>query len=128
MPVVQPNTADMEDLSPTEPGTYPAQIVSCGSQRAKESGTQMIVPKFELDVSGKTKTRTAYLCIEGKGTYGFDQLLRAIGLADLADKYAQGQGEPFDTDILVEQKLMVVVDQEKYNDEFRDRIKTFLPA
>lgn len=131
MPVVNPNTKDMEDLSPTEPGTYPARISEVGSQRSKGSNVQMIVPKFKVDVGGgKVKTRKSYVCIEGPGAGSFDQLLRACHFDDLADHYADPDTDnpPFDTDQLVDQELLVVITNQDYEGETRDNIARFLPA
>ncbi len=130
MPVITPNTADMEDLTPTEPGTYPAKIVSCEATKSK-AGNAMIVPKIEVsakDEKGKpvTKTRLAYLVTEGKGTSGFDALLRACHMDEIADRYRNGERVPFDTDSLIGQEILVVMDQEMYDDDMRDRLKNFL--
>jgi hypothetical protein len=140
MGVINPNTRDMEDLGPSDPGTYPAVIKSCDA-KASSKGNQMITPKFEIraqaDGKAATKTRTAYLVIEGKGTAGFDSLLRACHMDELADKYRNGDRVPFDTDRLVGQEVLVVVDNEWYTPtddlgnktgepEKRDRLKNFL--
>ena len=130
-PVINPNTADMEDLSSTEPGTYSARISEVATQNSKESGTPMVVPKFKIDVGGgKIKTRKAYVCITGPGSGSFDQLLRACHFDSLADQYADPDQEnpPFDTDQLIDQELLVVIGNEDYEGETRDRIQRYLPA
>lgn len=131
MPVVTPDTTQMEDLSPIEPGTYKAKVTACGSEKSKEAGTPMIVPKFDVDVNGKTKSRSTYLVIEGKGTWGFDQFLRAVHLDSLADQYKDpnvSPKPPFDTDTLIGQELMVNIDSDIYKGTVRDRIVGFLRA
>jgi hypothetical protein len=120
----------MEDMSPTEPGTYPAKITECPFQTSK-AGNPMIVPVFEIKVGDSTKTRRTFLVTEGKGTAGFDALLRACHFDKLADQYRNGEQVPFDTDQLIGQELNVVIDQEMYapeggTPEPRDRIKTFM--
>lgn len=132
MPIIQPDTSQAEDMSPIEPGTYRAKVVSCESKNSKEKGTPMIVPKFEVTVNGsdKPRKRQAYLVITGPGAGGFDQLLRATGFGKLADQLkdpAVQPKPPFDTDQLVGQECQVVVEEELYNNEKRDRIKSFLP-
>ena len=140
-PVINPNTKDMEDMGPTIPGTYLGVIKACEAQTSKK-GNSMIVPKIEIqakDEKGRpaTKTRTAYLVTEGRGTASFDALLRACHMDSLADKYRNGERVPFDTDSLVGQELQVVVENETYQPiddagnkqgdlQVRDRIKTFL--
>ena len=118
MPVIQPNTKDMEDFGPTVPGTYPFVVKSCDAKKSK-AGNNMIVPKVEIsavDEAGKptTKTRTAYLVTEGKGTAGFDAFLRALHFDKLADQYRAGEDVPFNTDSTIGQEALVVVDNELY--------------
>lgn len=133
MPIITPDTSMVEDFSkPIEEGTYRARIVSVDVGRSK-AGAAKIVPKFEIAVGdGKRRTRVAHLNVEGEGALGFDQLLRACHLQDLADEYRQGSKKPFDTDVLVGQELQVVIAQEVYKPEggqeqLRDRITGFLP-
>lgn len=143
MPVIQPDTSLAQDMAPLEAGTYPAKIVAAPTQVSKtEKQNLMVVPKFEINVNGKTRTRQSYVVVSGEGSLGFDQLLRACHMDDLADQYRDPSVQPkppFDTDSLIDQELMVVVDQELYqkklNDgtvvgqpEIRDRIKSYLKA
>lgn len=131
MPIVQPDTAQAEDLSPIEPGTYKAKVIECGFQKGKEKGTPMIVPKFAVEVNGKTRTRTAYVVIEGAGSWNFDQLLRACNFNKLADEYRDPAVSPkpaFDTDKLINQELNVVISENLYNGQKRDQISGFLRA
>lgn len=129
MPIVQPDTTMAEDLSPIEPGSYPAKIVECDFQKSKEKNTPMIVPKFKVEVNGKLRTRQAYLVISGPGAWNFDQLLRAVNMASLADAYHDVKVSPkpaFDTDSLVGQELMVIVEEEIYQGTKRDRINGYV--
>lgn len=144
MPLIQPDTSAAVDLStPIAPGTYPAKITEAKTQLSKEKKNLMVVPKFAIAVDDKTpRTRTSYLVIAGEGSYGFDQLLRACHFDDLADAYKDPSVTPkpdFDTDTLIGQELMVVVDAEYQQPkdqqgnpvgepQIRDRIKTFLKA
>jgi hypothetical protein len=129
MPIVQPDTTQAEDLSPIEPGTYRARISECGHQKGKEKGTNMIVPKFKVTVNGKERPRTAYLVIEGPGAWNFDQLLRACNMVQLADDYrnpAVQPKPPFHTDRLVNQEVNVVITEDLYQGQKRDKITGFL--
>lgn len=128
MPVIQPDTSLAEEMSPIEPGTYPARIESCDFQTSKEKNTPMIVPNFVVKVGDKERTRKAYIVIQGKGAWNFDQLLRAVGMGALADAYRDpSAAKPqFDTDSLVGQELNVVVEEEIYNGQKRDRINGYL--
>lgn len=131
MPIVQPDTAQAEDLSPIEPNTYRARIVECGFQKGKEKGTNMIVPKFKVKVGEKERTRTAYIVIEGPGAWNFDQLLRAVHMEQLADQYRNPAVSPkpaFDTDALINQELNVVIVEDVYQGQKRDKISGFLRA
>lgn len=131
MPIIQPDTSAAEDMSQIEPGTYRAKIVACEVKTSKEKGTPMIVPKLEVVVVAgqKPRTRYAYLVTEGPGAGGFDQLLRATHFDKLADQLKDpsvSPKPPFDTDQLVNQELQVVVTEEIYNNQKRDRINSFL--
>lgn len=129
MPIVTPDTSQAEDLSPIDPGTYPASIVSCDTQKGKEKGTLMIVPKFEVTVSGKIRKRTAYVVCEGAGSWNFDQLLRACHMDELADQFHDPNVIPkpaFDTDVLIGQELHVVIDENLYQGQKRDQITGYL--
>lgn len=130
MPIVQPDTSQMVDMGPIEPGTYAAKVSACGAEKSKK-GNSMIVPNFDVFVPGQAepRPRTAWLVIEGKGTWNFDQFLRACHMEDLADKYADENLQPkppLDTDIFVGQELQVVIESQLYNNQKRDAIVGFI--
>jgi hypothetical protein len=126
MPIINP---DLTQVGPIEPGTYPAKIVKVDNQRSAK-GNNMIVPTFEVSVRGSSRNRSAYLVYEGPGARGFQQLLRACGMAQLAAQYEDPNqpSPPFDTDQLLGASLNVVVDEEMYEGEKRDRITSYLKA
>jgi Protein of unknown function (DUF669). len=131
MPIVNPDTSAAADMGPIEPGTYPAKITEVEYKTSKSSGNPMIVPKFEIQVGdGKARTRQAYLVITGEGAFNFDQLLRATGFEDLADQFKAKDGPKpdFDTDELIGQELMVVIESDTYNGQLRDKIRSYLRA
>lgn len=134
MPVLQPDTSAAEDFStPIEPGTYHARIIACEAGRSKQ-GNQKIMPKFKIQVNGHDRTRTAHLVVSGEGSMGFDQLLRACHMNDLADAYRDASLQtkpPFDTDTLIGQELQVVVEENIYKpdngpEQKRDQLTGFL--
>ena len=137
MPVLQPDTSAAEDFSqPIAPGTYAARIIAVEAGKSK-AGNQKIMPKFEIIVDGKKRTRTAHLNIEGAGSIGFDQLLRACHMAELADAYRDPSithKPPFDTDTLRDQELQVVIEENLYKpdgggaEQKRDQISGYLKA
>lgn len=131
MPIVNPDTSAAQEMSAIEPGTYKAKITDVEFKNSKSSGNPMIVPKFAVQVGDKERPRSAYLVITGEGAYGFDQLLRATGFDEMADKYKakDGGAKPdFDTDELIGQELNVVIEADTYNGQLRDKIKSFLRA
>lgn len=130
MPIINPDTSEMEDLTPLDDGTYPAEIADCGAQNSKEKGTPMIVPTFKVQASGdKPRTRKAYHPVSGPGSFLFDQLLRACRMEEIADAIQANPGKvPFDTDTLKGHRVNVVVTGELYNNQRRDRISGYLPA
>ncbi len=135
MPILNPDTSDAEDFStPIEPNTYPARIVACDAGKSK-AGNQKVMPKFKISVGDTTRTRTAHLNISGEGAIGFDQLLRAVDMDELADAYKDKQlnpKPPFDTNSLIGCELLVVVEENLYHnpdtkqDERRDQISGYL--
>lgn len=127
MPVINPNTTDMEDLTPIEPNTYRARIAAARTQNSREKGNPMVVPTFAVRVGDKERTRKSFLNITGAGSFSFDQLLRAVGMAQLADRYRKGEDVPFDTDSLVGQELNVIITMGSYNGQPRDEISGYLP-
>ena len=137
MPVLQPDTSAAEDFSqPIAPGTYKATIVDVDVRKSKE-GNMMIVPKFKVSVDGHERTRQSYLVISGEGRMGFDQLLRACHMNDLADAYRDPSVQPkppFDTDTLRQQEVQVVIEENLYKPEGggaeqrRDQITGYLRA
>lgn len=128
-PIVTPDTTQMVNMGPIDPGTYKAKVKACGAQKGKEKGTNMIVPEFEVQVGEDVRPRTAYICIEGKGAWNFDQFLRAVHMDALADQYADPNVQPkppLDTDIFVGQELQVVIEPNMYQGQLRDQITGYL--
>ncbi len=132
MPLIKPDTSQAQEMTNIDPGTYPAKVLNCDFQNSKQ-GNPMIVPNFEIQVGDATKKRKAFLVINGEGAYGFGQLLRACHFDELADVYANksvplAEKPDFNTDDLVGQELMVVIDHQMYQGQPRDYIKTYLRA
>lgn len=130
MPIITPDTTEQLDFSPLEPGTYPATVTKVEADTSKK-GNPMLVVYFSVEKApGVTVQRKSWLVTSGEGTSGFDQLLRATGFADLADVYKdKSASKPaFDTDDLINQQVLVIVEQSEYNGQLRDQIKTYLKA
>ena len=128
MPIIYPNTADMIDMSPIEPGVYAGTILEADAKTSAK-GNPMVVAKLEVQVNGKTKIRTSYLVVTGPGSGQFDQLLRACHMDDLADQFKNGESAPFDTDSLTGQSLMVRVEADTDDSgNIRDQIRGFMRA
>jgi hypothetical protein len=126
MPVVQPDTTQS---APLEEGTYRAKIKSCDVAKSRQKGTNMIVPVFEIITGdGDTTELTSYLVIEGRGTFGFDALLRACHMDELANVFMNKDAEhpPFDTDVLLGQELLVVVTAGEYDGRPTANISNYL--
>src|SRR5256885_1079438 len=118
MPVLQPDTSQAEDFgTPIPPGTYAARIAECAVGKSK-AGNDKIVPKFKIKVGETERTRVAHIVTSGEGAMGFDGLLRAAKMSQLADAYrdkALKTKPPFDTDSLVGVELMVVIEPNLYH-------------
>lgn len=131
MPIINPDTSNMLDMSAIPAGTYPGEIAKADYETSKSSGNPMIVVTTNVEVEGKQRPRKSYLVISGEGAYGFDQLLRACGFSQLADAYKDPNVQPkpdFDTDQLIGQRVNVIIEPDTYNGQLRDKIKGFLPA
>jgi len=145
MPIIMPDTSEMEDLAPSQPGTYAADITKADSQlsKAKEGGggnKPMVVPLFKFkaprlsDKEVRGVSRRSFLSITGPGSFGFDQLLRCVGESALADKIKADPGRvPFDTDLLVGKRVNILVSTGVYKqpgqaDRLTDQIDGFLPV
>ena len=136
MPVLNPDTSQAEDFSkPIEPGTYPARIVECSAGKSK-AGNDKVMPKFKIKTPDGERTRVSHLVISGEGAMGFDGLLRAARMIDLAEAYrdkALKVKPSFDTGSLIGVELQVIVEPNLYHnkdtdkDENRDQIAGFLP-
>jgi hypothetical protein len=136
MAVLNPDTSLAEDFSkPIEPGTYPARIVQVDAGKSKK-GNDKIMPKFKIKTPDGERTRVSHIVISGEGAMGFDGLLRAAKMTDLAEAYrdkALKTKPAFDTNSLVGIELQVVIEPNLYHnddtgkDENRDQIAGFLP-
>jgi len=126
MPQIQP---DLSAVGPIQPGTYEATITACEVKTSK-AGNPKIVPTFSVTVAGESRTRQSHLVTSGSGAYGFGQLLRAAGFGDLADQYEDPDqpNPPFDTDELIGVQLNVVIEENMYEGQMRDQIKSYLKA
>jgi hypothetical protein len=124
MPVLEP---DLSEVGPIAPGTYQARIASVEVTKSKK-GNPMIVPDFAVNVNGKERSRSSYLVISGPGATGFLQLLRACHFDEAADAYLNPDTEnpSFDSDAFVGQELNVVIEENLYEGEVRDQIRSFL--
>lgn len=136
-PLLQPDTSEAEDFSkPIDEGTYPAKIVIAIPGQSKKDKPKLEV-KFKVKVAGKDRTRSSHIPTTGPGSFGLDQLLRAVHMDDLADKYRDPAVNPkpaFDTDSLRDQDLQVVITHQLYKNETtgkeepRDQISGYLKA
>lgn len=125
MPIINPDTSEVKELLPLEPGVYPATIAATEFKTSK-AGNPMLVVTFEILHDDVVRKRNSYMVITGEGAYNFDSLLRAVGLDDYADRLKAGSKEPFDTDTLHGLELMVQVEQEAYQGRMVDSVRGFL--
>jgi hypothetical protein len=125
MPIITP---DLSGIGPIEPGTYEAEWLS-GDYKTSKAGNPMLVGQVGVTVGDKVKNRIVNLVLEGPGAFSFDQLLRACHLDEIADHLKDPNADhSFDTDVLVGQKFHVVVEEQIYNGNKQDQIKTYLRA
>ncbi len=125
MPIIQPDTSNVTEYTPMEPGTYAAKIIDCPYKMSKKENP-MIVPEFEIEYKDKLRKKKAYLVSEGEGAGGFDQLLRATGFEEVAEASKRGERPEFDTDNLIGQEVLVVIEADMFNDKPSDTIKSYL--
>lgn len=127
MGIIYPNLKDVKEFVRIEDGTYPAKITEVQAGVSK-AGNPKVTVKHDVNVEGEVRPRTSDLAISGAGAGQFEQLLRACGKDEFADKLRAGEGLPFDTDELVGMDVQVIVGSEMYQNELRDRIKGYLRA
>lgn len=129
MALISPDTSEMIEMKPLEPGTYNASIISATPKKSKK-GNPMVEVKFKVQNGDKEVTRLAWPMTSGAGAFGFDQLLRASGFDSIADQIKiPGSGVQFDTDELVGVALKIRVENElDDSDNVRDVIKGYLKA
>lgn len=135
MPVIQPDVSEMTDFEASVEGSYKAKIELVELKPSKEKGTPGISVQFafraprKADGEERDVSRRAWLATAGKGTFGFDQLLRCVGMSDVADAIkANPKGVSFDTDALVGKEVTVVVSTGEYQGKLNDNIQSFLSA
>lgn len=141
MPVLQPDTSEMTDFQASKPNTYRMLIKSVDAVESKEPNkntgrkTKGIQPTFEFraprlsDNEERTITRRKWLAIDGKGTFAFDQLLRCLGMKELADNIKANPGKvAIDTDDLLNKEVQGVVVTTTYEGKLQDDIDSFLPV
>lgn len=126
MPIITPNTSEQLDLTPMEPGPKTARINAVEATKSKK-GTPMLVLDLTVTDGDQERPRKDWVVTEGPGSSKFDQLLRAIGMPDLADAYKNNTGEGFDTDTLLGQEVTVITDKSLDNKgQLRDGISAYL--
>lgn len=144
-PILMPNTSDMEDFRPSRPGTYRARIVKVEPKRSKvkeggKGNQQMIEVFFKLEAPAlddgqeRNISRRSNLMLEGAGTFGFDQILRATQNGPLADQIKANPGQVgFDPDVLIDKEVQVVLSNQMYQPaqgqaRLSDQIDSYLPV
>ena len=125
MPIIEPDLSQIQS-NVIDPGSYPAKITSA-EPGISSSNNPKVVVKFDVDVGGKTYHRQSHIVTSGAGAFNFESLLRAVHMGDIADRLRAGEKVPFDTDSLIGQQLIVVVEASIYNNMPSDQIKSYLP-
>jgi len=125
MPIITP---DLSGIGPIEPGTYPAEWTA-GDYKTSKAGNPMLVGQIAITVGDKVKNRIVNVVTSGAGAFTFDQLLRACHLDEIADRLKDpNANHEFDTDILIGQHFLVVIEEQLYNGNKQDQVKTYLRA
>ena len=139
-PILIPDTSAAEDMDPSVAGTYKARVVKMDGQLSKEKKVPQAVIFFQLEAPREDNqelrkiTRPVWLNMEGAGSMGFDQFLRAVGETELADKVRAGLKPPINTDDFdgrgggAGKECMVILKVGEYNSRRRDEIAGFLPS
>lgn len=130
MPVIYPNTSDMQTFTLLPVGQHPAEITAVEQAVGKEKGTPYLKVTVAVQHEGKSVRRYANVMTSGAASGQFDRLLRAAGLDDEAERVQSSGGQyPFDTDKLVGQRVGVVVKHvpsRKNPDEMFDDVDSFV--
>ena len=121
-PVIQPDFSEALDLSPIEPGTYPAKVIHFKPGVSKK-GNPQLEGDVELVVDRKTRGRKVWWNTTGKGSGSLQQYLRAIGRVDLT-----APGSSFDPDEIINVEFLAIVDSTEFEGQTRDQIVNCLKA
>ena len=127
MPIIEP---DLSGVGPIEAGTYKAKIDEVVDGISK-AGAPKLVVQFSVEVGNEKKVRKVHMPYSGAGAFGFDSLLRACHFEDIANglqKKNAAERPKFDTDQLIGQELMVVIEASIYNGQPTDQINGYLRA
>lgn len=134
-PIILPDTSEAEDMDPSEAGTYPGRVVKTDAMLTKEKKVPQAVIQFQLlgvpsesDRKPRDIKRTAWLNVTGMGSMAWDRLLRCTGFEEEADRIRSGVKSPFDTDVLLNKEVFVILKVGTYQDRRRDEIAGFLPV
>ena len=118
MPIINPDTSDaiQIDRNPIV-GTHKAKVVKATPKTSK-AGNPMVEIEFGVSVAGRQgeAPRTAWLVTTGKGSWNFDQFLRAIHMDKTADAAKAGQKPQIDTDSFIGQELMLNFEERLYKE------------
>lgn len=125
--MLKPNTS--EQITPIPVGTYPCEIITAEAAVSKNNEGMIVAEVRVVDPrSGKPQDIKTWIMTEGKGSKSFDNLLRAVGLGELADQYKRGEGPDFDEKSLIGQRPAVTIKHEEYMGDMSHKIGRFLPA
>lgn len=125
MPLIKPDLSETSGVK--EPGTYQAKIVSA-DPGVSGAGNPKIILKMAMQYEGKEVNYTAHVPTAGKGAFVFENLLRATHFDDVANALRRREDVAFDTDNLIGQELLVVIENTEQDGQTRDQVKTYLKA
>lgn len=135
MPILLPDTSKAEDMDPSVANSYRGIVLKVEGQVSKEKKIPQAVVSVrftgvprEDNNEPRDITRMCWLNMEGAGSMGFDQFLRALKLTDIADRVRAGEKVPIDTSDLENKPITGILKVGEYNGRRRDEIHGFLPA
>lgn len=113
------------DFEPIEPGTYLARVASCDVGDSKSSGNPVVNWQFEIDEEPYEGRKLFFhTSLMPKAIWKFAQTMKALGWTE--EEMKSPDGFEFEPDDTIDVECRLVVTQEPYQGQVRNRVQRAL--